>query len=184
MPGLFRQGPPPHQTALAMIGAKPGDRLVVAGAHDPDLAAELALVTGLNGQTTVYDDRKGAREEIEAAAARAGALVEFVESGVSRAPLGAGSQDVFVLARPIASLSPDDRVAALSEAMRVLRPGGRVIVLDGGRRMGLLGKFQPRPPQVATAEVLDLLTIAGAKAQRQLAEVDGIAYYEARKASS
>src|SRR5687767_14292998 len=100
MPGWFRQGPSPHQTALAMIGAKPGDRLIVAGADDPDLVAELALVTGLNGQTTVYDERNDARDLIEAAAAKAGALVEFAQSTIVNLPIDPGSADVFVLARP------------------------------------------------------------------------------------
>jgi hypothetical protein len=44
--------------------------------------------------------------------------------------------------------------------------------------------IQRRPPQVASSVVLALLGKAGAKAQRQLADVDGVAYYEARKSAS
>jgi len=184
MPAWFRPGPPPYQTALAMIGAKPGDRLVVGGADDPDLVAELALVTGLNGQTTVYDERESARALTQAAAAKAGALVDLVQSSILRLPIEAGVADVFVLARSLTRLSDTDRTALIREAMRVLRPGGRVIVIDGERRAGIRGMLQRRPVQVASSVVLDLLSKAGAKAQRQLADVDGVAYYEARKSAS
>ena len=78
MPSWFRQGPSPHQTALAMIGAKAGHHVVIAGADDPDLAAALALVTGLNGQTLVVDERSDAEALVNAAAAKAGALMDFL----------------------------------------------------------------------------------------------------------
>ena len=52
----FRQSGSAYQTAMAMIGPKAGDRLLVAGQAEAGLAAELARVTGLNGQL-VNDER-------------------------------------------------------------------------------------------------------------------------------
>ena len=43
-----------HATALAMVGAKAGQSVVVLGADGP-LAAAIGLVTGLNGRTVVVD---------------------------------------------------------------------------------------------------------------------------------
>jgi hypothetical protein len=78
----------------------------------------------------------------------------------------------------------DDSVrrASLAEATRVLRPGGRVVVIDGARSTGWLRSRTGATRQPPEA-VLALLERAGLKARRQLADADSIAYYEARKPS-
>src|SRR5687767_4696563 len=53
--GPFRKGASPHQTAIAMIGAKSGSRVLVVGAGDAAVAGEVALVAGLNGHVLVVD---------------------------------------------------------------------------------------------------------------------------------
>jgi ubiquinone/menaquinone biosynthesis C-methylase UbiE len=171
----FRKGPSPYQAAMAMVGVKPGQQVVVVGAADADLAAQLAVVTGLNGQTLVVD-QADARTRVEAAARRAGALVEFGTATPASLPVASESVDIVVLAMGMASLSEGDRSRAVDEAMRVLRPGGRTIVVEGGKaRTG---------PSVSPSgdAIMGLLTGVGAKAVRMLATVDGITYYEARKA--
>jgi hypothetical protein len=45
----LRAGPSPYHTAVAMVGARAGDRVLMIGADDADLAAHVALVTGLSG---------------------------------------------------------------------------------------------------------------------------------------
>jgi ubiquinone/menaquinone biosynthesis C-methylase UbiE len=173
----FRKGLSPHQTALAMVGVKNADQVVVVGAADADLPAQLALITGLNGQTLVVD-RAEARARVEAAAARAGALVEFAEAPPTALPVAAASADVLVMAFGLGSLGSDARHAAVEEAMRVLRPGGRTIVIEGIRsaRAAI-----PAEQAVEAAEVLARLNGAGGKAVRLLATVNGRTYFEARK---
>ena len=59
---LFRNAASPYQTSLAMIGAKAGSTVIVVGASEPALAAEVALVTGLNGRTlAVVPDARTSR---------------------------------------------------------------------------------------------------------------------------
>ena len=176
----FRKGPSPYQTALAMVGVRSGDHVIVVGAADPDLPAELALVTGLNGQTLVVDRVAGRRESVEAAARRAGALLDFAEADPASLPASAESIDILVIAVGLASLTTDERAASVNEAMRVLRPGGRVIVIEGGKASTRSGRHDERPDLTADA-ILALLTIAGAKATRTLATVGGVTYHEARK---
>jgi ubiquinone/menaquinone biosynthesis C-methylase UbiE len=173
----FRKGLSPHQTALAMVGVKSADQVVVVGAADADLPAQLALITGLNGQTLVVD-RAEARARVEAAAARAGALVEFAEAPPTALPLAAESADVLVMAFGLGSLGADARHAAIGEAMRVLRPGGRAIVIEG-----ITTARASTPPErtIEADEVLARLNSAGGKAARLLATVNGRAYVEARK---
>jgi hypothetical protein len=179
MPQWLRPGPPPHALALAMIGAKPGDRVIVFGADQPAMAADLALATGLNGRLVVRDDDPSAEARIEAAAARAGALVEF-DAATDAVD---GEWDAAVIARSIGTMSADERAAHVGEAMRILRDGGRVIVIDGtpaGRWPASL--FTRRAPQIAPADILAILDDAGARASRLLADVGGVRFYEARKA--
>jgi ubiquinone/menaquinone biosynthesis C-methylase UbiE len=173
----FRKELSPHQTALAMVGVKSADQVVVVGAADADLPAQLALITGLNGQTLVVDQAE-ARARVDAAAARVGALVEFVDAPPTALPVAAESADVLVMAFGLGSLGADARHAAVGEAIRVLRPGGRTIVIEGIKT----ARASPPPEQTVEAEeVLARLTVVGGKAVRLLATVNGRTYFEARK---
>jgi ubiquinone/menaquinone biosynthesis C-methylase UbiE len=174
----FRKGPSPYQTALAMVGAKHGDQVVLVGATDVDLAAQLALVTGLNGQTTVID-RSEEQGRVDAAAAKVGALVEFGAAPPTTLPTATGSVDVLVVSIGLGSLDPSQRTKTIEEAMRVLRPGGRTIVIEGIPPPRQTANAE-RPP-IDAADVLALLESVGGKAVRTLATVDGRTYFEARK---
>ena len=176
MAAWFKKGLSPYHTAIAMIGAKAGDRVLVVGASDPDLAAEVALVTGLNGTTVVTDADERARERVEAAARKAGALVEFAPLDNASLPVPEGSQDVVVIASASSSTS-----VALDQAVRVLRPAGRIIIVEGNLSAGRLFRSRAASERRPADAVLADLERAGTRARRQLADVDGVAYYEARK---
>jgi ubiquinone/menaquinone biosynthesis C-methylase UbiE len=177
----FRSGPSPFQTALAMVGAKPGQLVFVVGAGSGQLAAEIALVTGLNGRTVVVSREPGAERIVEAAAARAGALVEFDASDLGALAVADDSADIVVLQRQLGATTID-RATLAREAVRVLRPGGRVIVIEGvepGARQGF-GKRPPAPAIDAPA-VQQLLADTGLRATRVLAETEGTVYVEGVK---
>jgi ubiquinone/menaquinone biosynthesis C-methylase UbiE len=179
MADWFRKGLSRHHTAVAMIGAKGGDQVLVIGASDPELAAEVALVTGLNGTTMICDPGVHARERVEAAAGAAGALIEFAAASPMSLPVPNESQDVVVLMNASEAVVQADPADVLTHALRTLRSGGRVIVVDGTRASGF---FRSAGTTRAPAEVmLERLERAGTRARRQLADVDGVAYYEARK---
>jgi ubiquinone/menaquinone biosynthesis C-methylase UbiE len=163
-----------------MVGVKRGDQVVVVGAADPDLAAQIAVATGLNGQTLVVDRADG-RPRVEAAARRAGALVEYEVAAATSLPVAEESTDVLVLALGLGTLSAQDRLLAVREGMRVLRPGGRTIVVEGDKAARAAAAAADAGSVNADA-ILALLTDAGYKAVRTLATVDGLTYYEARKA--
>lgn len=178
----FRQGPSPHQTALAMIGAKPGDRVLVAGQPDPALVGEVARITGLNGQTAVAC-AASRRTAFETAAGEAGALIDLLDvadGDASIVPPGATAIDVAILVVDLATMPLDARLTATRDSLAVLRPGGRLIVIDGTRRAGLFGG-RATPPMPADA-VVPLLTSVGAAAARALGVEGAVTYYEARRA--
>ncbi|MEO8483169.1 MAG: methyltransferase domain-containing protein [Acidobacteriota bacterium] len=174
----FRKGPSPYQTSLAMVGVKGGDRVMLAGAPEPELAAQLARLTGLNGQTVAANQPTVSRAAIEAAAAAEGVLVEFADAPPEQLPADEGVIDIVVLAVPRAATSDPAWRSLLNEGFRALRPGGRLIVIEGIRKSGLFGASSAPPP---TDTVSSQLLSAGGRASRLLASAEGLTYYEAQK---
>lgn len=174
----FRKGPSPYQTSLAMVGVKAGDRVLLAGAPEPELAAQLARLTGLNGQTVAANQPPAGRTAIEAAAAAEGVLVEFADAPPEQLPADDGVVDVVVLAVQKAGASDAAWRALLDEGFRSLRAGGRIIVIEGVRKSGLFGSTSaPAPADTVSPQLI----AAGGRAARLLASAEGLTYYEAQK---
>jgi ubiquinone/menaquinone biosynthesis C-methylase UbiE len=177
----LRPGPPPHQTALAMIGAKAGQHVLIVGAADSGLAAAVAGVTGLNGRTLVIDPLPDAQRSIETAAADAGTLVDFEQRSLSNLPAEPGAFDLVVLSQSL-SLSDQDPVNIISEALRVVRAGGRIVAIEGAGTTGLLSAWRRRPrSSLAGDAIRDMFATAGLRATRVLAEAEGVTYVEGSK---
>ena len=176
----FRSGPQRPDTAVAMIDPRPGNNVLFLGADRPSLAGECGAVTGLNGRTVVVGQGAEAARRIEQAAGKAGALLEFLDAPLDALPIDADAFDLAVVP-DLAAWPTWTSGARMAEALRVLRPAGRVIVLAAQKRGGIFGALPHQPPTVAVDTVLALLANIGAVAARRLAEVDGVAYYEARK---
>jgi ubiquinone/menaquinone biosynthesis C-methylase UbiE len=168
-------------TAFAMVGPRPGDKVVVLGVPAPTavLAAEIAETTGLNGRTVVVDVGTEARTRTESAAAKQGALVEFEWAPTTMLPLNSGEFDIAVINRQLVQLDGRNRIACCEEALRVVKPRGRVVVIEGLRRPGLFGLLPTKVPGLPADETRAALMAAGAKVTRELAEVDGVLYLEA-----
>ena len=171
----------PHVSARAMIGVKPADSVLVVGASDGGLAADVALVTGLNGRTVVVDSAAGSQAGVDAAAAKAGALVEFLVAPATALPLDPGGFDVvIVLAASLPELGAPSGV--FDEAARVTRPAGRVLFIEHLRKPGVRAlRSKPAAPRLETATVCRLFEGAGLRSARVLAEADGRRFYEAVK---
>jgi SAM-dependent methyltransferase len=70
--------------------------------------------------------------------AKQGSSIQFVEALADRLPFVDGSFDRVVSSLLLHHLAPEVKTAALAEARRVLRPGGRLHVADWGRPRGVL----------------------------------------------
>jgi ubiquinone/menaquinone biosynthesis C-methylase UbiE len=173
--------PRPNQTALAMIGAKPGSQVLVLGAGDGHVAAAVAGVTGLNGRTVVIDPSPDAQTSVERAAAAAGVLIDFQQAALANLPADAALFDIVVVHQRF-SVTTVDPAPLLAEAVRVVRPGGRVVVIEGTAASGWRERLQrPRPAAVNGEMIRDLLSAAGLRAARVLAVTDGVTYVEGAK---
>ena len=172
---------PSRSTAASMVGARPGDSVLICGVSRPDVAGAVGAVTGLNGHTMVAGRREGAAALVAAAAAEAGALVDYEAAPLTMLPFDSGRWDAAVIVDGLAALG-NEATQVLSEAVRVLRPGGRLILFDAIGRPGLFGLARgtvtsPPPPEAVKAA----LNAAGLRGARLLADVDGIRYFEAVK---
>jgi ubiquinone/menaquinone biosynthesis C-methylase UbiE len=171
--------------AVSMAGLKLGDRLLVLGCSDTALIAALAAKVGLTGRACMLDES----EEVRARAARVveqnGALAESFAGPVTTLLFDWGSFDVGVVRNLLHTLEPARQAASLNEVRRVLRPGGRCIVIDDGRRGGLAGLLSANPAAERYATgggASPLLTAAGFRAVRNLAEREGLIFVEGVKA--
>ena len=177
----FREGPSPLQTALAMIGVKPGDRVLMLGAGDGAIAGEIGRITGVNGRAMVIDPGDAAQTRVERGAARAGALVEFERASTAMLPVEPATFDIVVLNYQLSGATDGPRLWVGGEAIRVLRPGGRVVCLEPGSRRGLLSLVRSDTPRITDEGLLQVLSASGFTALRVLGDAEGTLYAEGRK---
>lgn len=170
-----------------MAGVKIGDRVLVLGVGDPVLTAGIGIKTGMSGRTCVYDDSPDVVTRATQAAEQAGALVEGFGGLWSAMPFEDASFDVVLVRDVLPMLSPDGRGGALAETRRVLRIGGRVMVIDSTSGSGVLGRLRQNVTAVqfyaSEGGASRALELAGFKAIRTLAERDGLVFTEAARSA-
>lgn len=167
---------------MDMVGVRLGERVLQAGLGDPKLFAKLAAKAGLSGRACAVVDSRDASAPLEAAAAAEGVLVEVLVEIGAFWPLEAASFDVGVLdGNALLRGNGAERARRLSEVRRVIRPGGRVLVIRTAP-VGLAGRlgFGPShagPSPEATA-LLQELEGASFRPARILAEREGMTFVE------
>jgi SAM-dependent methyltransferase len=170
--------------AVSMSGVKLGDRLLVVGCSDPALIAALAGKAGLTGRACAVDASGELAEQASRVAEREGSLIEPGVAPPDALPFEAASFDVVVLrdVLPPADAAARDRIAR--QALHVLRPGGRCIVIDGAVRSGLGGLFRSGETAAGSGDALRILEAAGFAAVRSLAAREGQTFVEGVKRNS
>ena len=181
---MFIKRDDPNALVTGMTGVKMGDRVVQVGcAHGGRLGAVAAKV-GLSGRAVaiVPDEPSGARAR--KGAADAGALVEIEVAPPTALPVESDCFDLAVVDDTgglLGALRPEDRVGSIRELLRVLRPGGRVMIIGAAPRGGLgalLSRAQTGPPFAASGEAALALQADGFKSVRALAEREGLVFVE------
>jgi ubiquinone/menaquinone biosynthesis C-methylase UbiE len=179
----FQRRDDPYMLVVGMTGVKMGDRLAQIGcAHGGRLAAVAGKV-GLSGQAVAFVPDEASASRARKAAAQAGVLVDVEIAPATRLPAPDGSFDLAVIDDTdgsLAGLTPEQRAAAVRETFRILRPGGRAIVVGAGRRGGLsalLTRGRAAPPFDPTPAFQG----EGFRSVRMLADREGLTFAEAIK---
>ena len=182
---FFRKSAPSGPLAVTMAAVKLGDRFLAVGMRDTALIAALAIKSGLTGRACAVDTDEARVKAGAAAIEREGALVEAVRAPWGMLPYDDESFDVAVVGGVLMTLSAQARALAASSVHRVLRPGGRVVVIEPAQRGGLVGALvnrqQADPDYIASGGAVATLTQAGFAAVRQLAEHQGQIFVEGIK---
>ena len=88
-------------------------------------------------------------------------------------PFDAHAFDVVVIRDVLKQLESDARLRAVMEVYRVLRPGGRAVVIEDAKRSGVSALFRPEssnPQYERSGGATHVLQAAGFRGARTLAE--------------
>src|SRR5262245_9966301 len=113
-----------RRATRAILALQPGEHVLDIGSGPGFLAAEMAEEVGAEGRVVGLDPS----ESMLAMGARRGAPVEYVEGDALALPFADGTFDAAVATQVYEYVR--DMPAALAEARRVLKPGGRLLILD------------------------------------------------------
>jgi ubiquinone/menaquinone biosynthesis C-methylase UbiE len=184
---MFLKRQDPYLLVTSMTGVKLGDQLLQVGcAHAGRLGAVAAKV-GLSGRAVAVAPDEASAARARKGAASAGVLVEVELAPPTKLPLEAGGFDLAVVDDTgglFGTMRAEDRVASIRELVRVLRPGGRVMLVGASPRAGLaslLTRTQSGPPFVSSGDALKALEADGFKSVRLLAEREGLVFVEGVK---
>jgi ubiquinone/menaquinone biosynthesis C-methylase UbiE len=171
-----------------MTGVRMGERVLQIGLGDPPLAAALAARPGMSGHSAMVVSDDPTAERARSLAAEAGALVDVHVTSPAHLPFDDRTFDVVIVhgaAAAVAALNAAARNAAMTEAYRVLRAGGRLIALEPGTAGGLSALLRRTPapdPAAATARsTMAALEKAGFRPVRLLADREGYRFVEGLK---
>ena len=164
---------------VAMSGVKLGDRLLVMGCSDPLLIAALAGKVGLTGRACAVDANQEKANAARVIAEREGALIESATAPEWVVPFGPGDFDVAVIRGAFAETGQAVGTT-ISEAHRVLRPGGRCVVMAGDARRGL-SSLVGSASAADDRAIARALSAAGFVAVRTLAQREGMTFVEGVK---
>ncbi len=169
--------------SVRMTGVKMGDRVAFIGcAHGPRLGA-IAKQVGLSGRAVAIVPDASQAERARKGAAGAGVLLEIELAPPARLRADDAAFDLVVIDDTgglLATMRPEDRTGAFKDMRRVVRPGGRVVVIATVPRGGIgavLSRAQSGPP----FDPSPWLTAEGFRAVRTLAERDGLKFIEATR---
>jgi ubiquinone/menaquinone biosynthesis C-methylase UbiE len=114
-------------------------------------------------------------------------LIEVETASTTHLPVDEGSFDLAIVDDTgglFSSMRAEDRVATVRELARVVRPGGRAMIIGTAPRQGLgalLSRAQSGPSLAASGDATRALEADGFRAARTLAEREGLVFVEGIK---
>src|SRR5262245_34794908 len=122
----------PYQLIVGMTSVKLGDRFVQVGCADGGRLAAIAAKVGLSGRAVAIVPDAAAAKRAQKGAEQGGVLVEVELGPPTRLSAEDASFDVAILddsGGMFSTMTADDRTATVRELARVVRPGGRAMII-------------------------------------------------------
>jgi hypothetical protein len=151
---------------VSMSGVRLGDTVLFAG-RSASLALPLAARTGLSGRCLVVG-QAATTAPLEAAATREGLLIETAEQ------FPADRSFELAVVEAIAEWA-----AAAAGARDAVRRGGRIIVVAGSLRQGLLARLSAGRSEISPDPIIETLSTQGWQRARPIGARDGLLFVEA-----
>jgi len=139
---------------IALADLATGDHVVELGCGTGTLARRAKHAVGPNGQVIGIDASKEMVEQARALAHEENLAIEFLTKGMQATGLADGCADVVLVSLAMHHVLPEDRQRALDEIFRVLKPGGRLVIIDFEGPKGVFGKLvmtlllHPKGPKI------------------------------------
>ena len=169
---------------VSMTGVRMGERFLQVGCHDRALLSGLAAKVGLSGAAAVATADAASARRAAAVGAKVGALVDVRPIAGRALPFDRDQFDMIVIDDTNGSFAAIDAVARLAylrEALRIVRQGGRIEVVEGLGGGGMFRGAVARPPGY---DMLHDLAASGFRPSRLLAEKDGFRFLEGLRPNS
>lgn len=179
----FRGKSNPFMLVVGMTGVKMGDRMLQVGCSDGGALAAIAAKVGLSGRAVAVVPDVATAVRARKGAERAGVLVEVEVAAPTALPVEDADIDLVVIddaQRQFAGTDAATQAAIVADAIRVLKPGGRVQVISATPAEGLAALLGSAKGPLFDAE--PALKAGGCRFVRVLGEKEGLRFVEGTKA--
>jgi demethylmenaquinone methyltransferase/2-methoxy-6-polyprenyl-1,4-benzoquinol methylase len=113
---------------IELAGAQQGQRILDLAGGTGDLAAKFAKLVGNEGQVVLADINASMLQVGRENLLNKGKLVNYAQVNAESLPFADNSFDIITIAFGLRNVT--DKEAALASMLRVLKPGGRVLILE------------------------------------------------------
>jgi demethylmenaquinone methyltransferase/2-methoxy-6-polyprenyl-1,4-benzoquinol methylase/phosphoethanolamine N-methyltransferase len=132
-----------RKQTIALAHLVPGERVVEVGCGTGEIAVRAKARTGPTGSVAGIDPSPEMIAVARQKAARANLDIDYRVAGAEALPFPDATFDVVLSSLMMHHLPEDLKPRALAEIRRVLKPSGRLLVVDFTEPTSRLGRLQP-----------------------------------------